>query len=52
MGAAPLIRSIRLAQGIPVRISLETLPAGGLLRLGSTASVPVRTGSAPQEPGN
>ncbi len=43
---SPTFEWIRLAQRIPVRIQLETIPAGVDLRVGTTASVLVRAGSA------
>ncbi len=45
----PTFEWIRLAQRIPVRIEVEDLPPGVVLRLGSTASVLVRTGTAGKE---
>jgi multidrug resistance efflux pump len=39
---------IRLAQRVPVRIHLESVPDGVSLRVGTTASVLVRTGTAEQ----
>lgn len=48
----PTFEWIRLAQRIPVHIQLNKLPSNVILRLGSTASVLVRTGSTPQEPGS
>ena len=42
----PTFEWIRLAQRIPVRIRVDRLPPGVVLRLGSTASVLVRTGTA------
>ena len=39
---------IRLAQRVPVRIHLENVPDGVELRVGTTASVLVRTGTADQ----
>ena len=46
----PTFEWIRLAQRIPVRIRLEDVPKPVVLRLGSTASVLVRTGSASTAP--
>lgn len=43
---SPTFEWIRLAQRIPVRIKLDPLPPGVVLRLGSTASVLVRTGTS------
>ena len=40
----PTFEWIRLAQRIPVRVHLDTLPDGVVLRVGSTASVLVETG--------
>ncbi len=40
----PTFEWIRLAQRIPVRIQLDTLPDGVELRTGTTASVLVMTG--------
>jgi multidrug resistance efflux pump len=42
----PSFEWIRLAQRIPVRIRVKDLPEGVVLRLGSTASVLVRTGTS------
>lgn len=42
----PTFDWIRLAQRVPVRIHLDTLPDGVELRVGTTASVLVRTGTA------
>jgi multidrug resistance efflux pump len=46
----PTFEWIRLAQRIPVRIMLDKLPPGVVLRLGSTASVLVKTGSSENPP--
>lgn len=46
----PTFEWIRLAQRIPVHIELEQLPSNVILRLGSTASVLVKTNSAPKAP--
>lgn len=43
---SPTFQWIRLAQRIPVRVHLEQLPDGVELRVGTTASVLVRTGTA------
>lgn len=43
---SPTFEWIRLAQRIPVRIRVQELPQGVVLRLGSTASVLVETGSS------
>ena len=45
----PTFEWIRLAQRIPVRIQLDPLPEGVELRVGTTASVLVETGTANQE---
>ena len=42
----PTFQWIRLAQRVPVRIHLERVPEGVALRVGTTASVMVRTGTA------
>ena len=42
---SPTFEWIRLAQRIPVRVHLETIPDGVELRVGTTASVLVMTGS-------
>jgi multidrug resistance efflux pump len=42
----PTFEWIRLAQRIPVRVDLETIPEGVELRVGTTASVLVRTSTA------
>ncbi|MDX1417876.1 MAG: hypothetical protein R3293_26990, partial [Candidatus Promineifilaceae bacterium] len=41
---SPTFEWIRLAQRVPVRIHLMNLPEGVKLRVGTTASVLVRTG--------
>jgi len=43
---APTFEWIRLAQRVPVRVVLDTLPDGVELRIGNTASVLVMTGTA------
>ena len=43
---SPTFEWIRLAQRVPVRIHLETIPDGVRLRAGTTASVLVRTGTS------
>jgi multidrug resistance efflux pump len=43
---SPTFQWIRLAQRIPVRVHLESVPEGVALRVGTTASVLVRTGTA------
>jgi multidrug resistance efflux pump len=43
---SPTFEWIRLAQRIPVRIHLNAIPEGIQLRVGTTASVQVRTGTA------
>ncbi|MEP5766196.1 MAG: HlyD family secretion protein [Halieaceae bacterium] len=40
----PTFEWIRLAQRVPVRVHLDTLPQGVVLRVGTTASVLVKTG--------
>lgn len=47
---SPTFEWIRLAQRIPVRVHLKELPAGVRLRVGSTASVLVRTGTTSDQP--
>ena len=42
----PTFEWIRLAQRVPVRIHLDTIPEDVDLRVGTTASVLVRTGTA------
>jgi multidrug resistance efflux pump len=42
----PTFQWIRLAQRIPVRVHLDEVPPGVELRVGTTASVLVMTGSA------
>ena len=42
----PTFQWIRLAQRVPIRIHLERVPEGVALRVGTTASVMVRTGTA------
>jgi len=46
---SPTFEWIRLAQRIPVRINLATLPEGVALRVGTTASVLVMTGTSADE---
>ncbi len=48
---SPTFEWIRLAQRVPVRIHLDDIPDGVLLRIGTTASVLVRTGSAGKSEG-
>jgi len=48
---SPTFEWIRLAQRVPVRIHLEAVPDGVELRVGTTASVMVRTGTAGDEAG-
>ena len=43
---SPTFEWIRLAQRIPVRVQLENVPDSVQLRVGTTASVMVRTGTA------
>jgi multidrug resistance efflux pump len=43
---SPTFQWIRLAQRVPVRIHLDTIPDGMGLRVGTTASVLVMTGTA------
>ena len=43
---SPTFEWIRLAQRVPVRIALDKVPEGVTLRVGTTASVLVKTGSA------
>jgi len=43
---SPTFEWIRLAQRVPVRIHLDEVPEGVALRVGTTASVLVRTGSS------
>ena len=42
----PTFEWIRLAQRVPVRVHLDSVPAGVELRVGTTASVLVMTGDA------
>jgi multidrug resistance efflux pump len=42
---SPTLERIRLAQRVPVRIHLDAVPDGVALRVGTTASVLVKTGS-------
>ncbi|MFZ1537459.1 MAG: hypothetical protein WAT23_08755, partial [Chromatiaceae bacterium] len=42
---SPTFQWIRLAQRIPVRVHLDVVPEGVALRVGTTASVLVMTGS-------
>ena len=46
---SPTFEWIRLAQRIPVRIHLEKIPEDVSLRVGTTGSVLVRTGTAESE---
>ena len=46
---SPTFEWIRLAQRVPVRIHLDTLPEGVELRVGTTASVLVKAGSGSSE---
>jgi multidrug resistance efflux pump len=41
---SPSFEWIRLAQRVPVRVHLDTLPEGVVLRVGTTASVLIKTG--------
>jgi multidrug resistance efflux pump len=41
---SPTFEWIRLAQRVPVRVHLDTLPEGVVLRVGTTASVLIKTG--------
>ena len=43
---SPTFEWIRLAQRVPVRIHLDEVPENVALRVGTTASVLVKTGSA------
>jgi multidrug resistance efflux pump len=43
---SPTFEWIRLAQRVPVRVHLEAVPDGVRLRVGTTASVLVRTGTS------
>ena len=43
---SPTFEWIRLAQRVPVRIYLKEIPEGVKLRVGTTASVLVKTGSS------
>jgi multidrug resistance efflux pump len=43
---SPTFEWIRLAQRVPVRIHLDEVPDNVALRVGTTASVLVKTGSA------
>ncbi len=47
---SPTFEWIRLAQRIPVRVHIDQLPKGVQLRVGTTASVLVMTGTAGSEP--
>lgn len=42
----PPLESMRLAQGVPGRVSLGKVPAGIALRAGTTASILVMTGES------
>ncbi len=46
---SPTFEWIRLAQRVPVRIHLDEVPEGVALRVGTTASVLIRTGTADSE---
>jgi multidrug resistance efflux pump len=46
---SPTFEWIRLAQRVPVRVHLVDVPEGIALRVGTTASVLVRTGTAGEE---
>lgn len=48
---SPTFEWIRLAQRVPVRVHLADVPEGVALRVGTTASVLVRTGTAGEEGG-
>jgi multidrug resistance efflux pump len=48
---SPTFEWIRLAQRVPVRIRLDELPEGVELRVGTTGSVLVMTGSADSDHG-
>jgi len=43
---SPTFEWIRLAQRVPVRIHMDSVPEGVVLRVGTTGSVLVKTGSA------
>lgn len=47
---SPTFEWIRLAQRVPVRVHLDSVPDGIKLRVGTTASVMVMTGSGGSEP--
>ena len=46
---SPTFEWIRLAQRVPVRVHLDEVPEGVKLRVGTTASVLIRTGTAGQK---
>ena len=46
---SPTFEWIRLAQRVPVRIQLDSVPEGVALRVGTTGSVLVKTGSSEKE---
>ena len=46
---SPTFEWIRLAQRVPVRVHLDKVPEGVALRVGTTASVLVKTGSAEEQ---
>jgi len=46
---SPTFEWIRLAQRVPVRIQLDSVPEGVALRVGTTGSVLVKTGSGEEE---
>jgi multidrug resistance efflux pump len=47
---SPTFEWIRLAQRVPVRVHLGAIPEGVQLRVGTTASVMVHTGTAASNP--
>jgi multidrug resistance efflux pump len=47
---SPTFEWIRLAQRVPVRVRLTEVPEGVALRVGTTCSVLVKTGTADEEP--
>jgi len=47
---SPTFEWIRLAQRVPVRVHLDALPEGVELRVGTTGSVLVMTGTADSDP--
>jgi multidrug resistance efflux pump len=46
---SPTFEWIRLAQRVPVRIHLDSVPEGVALRVGTTGSVLVKTGTGPEQ---